>query len=548
MTEFLIYLLESGLCMTFFYAGYVVFFRKEKYFSFNRIYLLLILFLSLVIPLLTISLKVNPDFKFSKSVLKVNSVHKNYESFLFNSEPNDITNVVVKENKINVQQRDLEHKFNTDSIHYLIVIVYLSGVFFCLCRLFLLLLNIYKIKLNGRIVEKNGYTEVWVNKQIPSFSFINWVFISEKLYEFNDVEKIIAHESIHVKNKHSVDLLVASVLCLIHWYNPLVWRLQKSLKTCHEYLVDRQMLSNGYELIDYQSLILSQLISNSSVELVNNFNLLSIKKRIDMMNNIKSSRIAKLKILFVVPLVLTLFVLFANFKDITDQKNHAEIDLPITKVGESLDRYPSLCKITICEDGSLFNGESFELSMLDQKLESLLSKLDSTELKQGAVLLEIDKSISMDKVDVIKEILRNHGLLKVAYATKSSLQEYQGKETAIFVMLLPKKAKLIKEKDYKNVFVFNEYSESLEKEIETYIRSHEHYKICNKYKEDDSFNNFLLSIDAERSVVYKLRKEEAVSRGKTFDSMSEDEQHEIKNKYPMTFYDKNIFYARCGSK
>ncbi|MBK3519311.1 M56 family metallopeptidase [Carboxylicivirga marina] len=147
---------------------------------------------------------------------------------------------------------------------------------------------------------------------------MNWIFINKQVLQPKEYEQVISHEKVHVQHKHSVDLLLAHIITIFQWFNPLTWRIQKSIKTCHEYIADRQVIDQGHELFDYQSLLLSQLISIRSVELVNNFNLLSIKKRIAMMNKIKSGNSAKLKALLVFPMLTIAFFFFANMTSKTN--------------------------------------------------------------------------------------------------------------------------------------------------------------------------------------------------------------------------------------
>ena len=165
----------------------------------------------------------------------------------------------------------------------------------------------------NKIIKHQGYNIVQIDKKVPTFSFFKSVFVNEKLFSHTELEQILAHERIHIRQKHSFDLLIIQLMILFQWFNPLVWRIQKSMKTVHEYLADRKVLEQGYQLFDYQSLLLSQLISIRSVELVNNFNLLSIKKTIAMMNKVKSGFFAKLKAIVAIPIIVVVFVLFADF-------------------------------------------------------------------------------------------------------------------------------------------------------------------------------------------------------------------------------------------
>ncbi len=94
---------------------------------------------------------------------------------------------------------------------------------------------------------------------------------------------------------------------------PLHGKSGKALKTTHEYIADRQVIDRGVERTDYQSLLLKQVIGYHSVELVNNFNLKPIKKRIAMMNKNKSGLPARFKAALVAPFAILVFFLFADF-------------------------------------------------------------------------------------------------------------------------------------------------------------------------------------------------------------------------------------------
>ena len=102
-------------------------------------------------------------------------------------------------------------------------------------------------------------------------------------------------------------------LAVFQWFNPFAWQIRKALKTTHEYIADRQVIDRGVERIDYQSLLLKQVIGYHSVELVNNFNLKPIKKRIAMMNKNKSGLPARLKAALVAPFAILIIFPFCRF-------------------------------------------------------------------------------------------------------------------------------------------------------------------------------------------------------------------------------------------
>jgi len=320
MAKFLIYLFESGLCLSLFYIGYVAFFRKETYFTFNRIYLVASMVIALTLPLLPFHIKVSNGDYLTNTMQKLGDFRNYYEEIILITDPDYIVaheetdKLDVLDGKETLSQSSSVNQSQPSSFNLsrILFYIYITGLLFFTIRLLLLFYNLYRIVRRSDTIVHNGFTIVFIKEELPSFSFLKWVFINKEALKPDEFEQVISHEKVHVEQKHSVDLILAHIITMFQWFNPLTWRIQKSIKTCHEYIADRQVIDQGHELFDYQSLLLSQLISIRSVELVNNFNLLSIKKRIAMMNKIKSGRSAKMKALLVVPMLLVAFFFFAD--------------------------------------------------------------------------------------------------------------------------------------------------------------------------------------------------------------------------------------------
>ena len=337
MIKFLLYLFESGICLSILLLVYIFFFRKETYFNFNRLYLLGIMFFALLIPILHVNIKVNSFEGLEESINSIGKFRTYYEQIIALTDPDyelyethqlagvyfendEFTDTYQPEGLISQHTQVSEkHERNAAffvwksySLAEIILFVYLLGVGFFLIRLFFLFVWLFKTIRRNPVLDKNGFKIVQLQGDIAPFSFFRYVFVNQDAVTQADLQKILAHEKVHIRQNHSADLLIAHGISLFQWFNPLAWLLQKAIKTTHEYIADRNVVDQGYELIDYQSLLLSQLISIRSVELVNNFNLISIKKRIAMMTKNKSGFGSKLKVLIIIPFAIILFFIFAN--------------------------------------------------------------------------------------------------------------------------------------------------------------------------------------------------------------------------------------------
>ncbi len=335
MHKLFLYLLESGLCLSLMFLLYLVLFRKETYFSFIRYYLVGIIFFGLVIPVIHVNISMTQPQTIEPTFKEIGRIRNYYERMIALSDPetgtyyeNGIPRAVFEEQWANDQKRIsnsgipshlLGIPISNDaqmpqywSLLQRILVLYLVGVFFFFFRFLYFLIRLLWLISKNKVIDKFGVKIVLLPDEIPPYSFFRYVFINEKVVDLPECRQIIAHESVHIRQKHSIDLIIAQALVIFQWFNPLVWHVQKAIKTNHEFIADSKVVENGFELFDYQTLLLSQLISIRSVELVNNLNLISIKKRIAMMTKIKSGLRARMKILITIPSAFLLLFLFSN--------------------------------------------------------------------------------------------------------------------------------------------------------------------------------------------------------------------------------------------
>jgi hypothetical protein len=82
MSNFLLYLIESGMCLTLLYLDYVFFFRKETYFNFNRFYLIIILIASSIIPIIHVNVAVSEKDNIEKTFQDIGKFRSYYTEFI----------------------------------------------------------------------------------------------------------------------------------------------------------------------------------------------------------------------------------------------------------------------------------------------------------------------------------------------------------------------------------------------------------------------------------------------------------------------------------
>jgi len=252
------YFLWSSVSLVIFYLFYVLLLKRETFFVFNRLYLLVALYLSMLMPLLDLSwLIVMPKVELVNNTLSVVGLEK-------------LGNDIGKE------------------LNW-VTLVYWIGVILSAAQLF--------IKIAG--VKK----QLTLPKDGDAFSFWKTKVIDQKL---SGLAVINAHENIHVKQLHTFDLLLVEIVGVFFWFNPIVYAYRKSLKLIHEYLADEYACNFTVSKKQYAMLLFLQNL-NAGPVLANTFNNASLlESRIKMLQQKKSSRHRLWKYVLCLPLIAIL--------------------------------------------------------------------------------------------------------------------------------------------------------------------------------------------------------------------------------------------------
>ncbi len=270
------YFFESSISLAILYLFYWFILRKETYFLTNRLFLLGAVLFSSVLPFINFSVQ---GFDTSNSsILGVftrigNSVN--------------IPEVV----KIANQNPEVNHSLNWYNV---VLYVYLSGVIVLSLKLIARIIKVLLLVKKQKVKKYQGIPLIFGNQEFAPFSFFNLIFINKSLVDIKQLDKIIAHEYAHIKQLHTIDVLIIEFFVIIQWFNPIIWLVKRSLKETHEYMTDKGVVMKGFDIAKYQSLLLYQIKSFRAVGLTNNFNKSLIKKRIIMMLKTKSSGPARI--------------------------------------------------------------------------------------------------------------------------------------------------------------------------------------------------------------------------------------------------------------
>ena len=158
------------------------------------------------------------------------------------------------------------------------------------------------IKKGSRKILESGEILILADEDTDPFSWMKYIVISRKDHE-TSYEHILIHEKAHIALKHSWDILFVDLLTALQWFNPAVWMLKSDLRAIHEYEADDAVLRSGVNIKEYQYLLIRKAVGKSGYSVANSFNHSTLKQRITMMSNHKSTRMSAWKALYIIPLV-----------------------------------------------------------------------------------------------------------------------------------------------------------------------------------------------------------------------------------------------------
>ncbi len=267
MNSLLNYFIEANLYLVCFYLLYQILLARDKHFRFNRIFLIGGILLSILLPMMSFSLNGStPTAGTIEGYILLPAV-------TVTSAQTESVNFIIE-------------------WWHIIGIIYSIGVLFFFTRLIWQMFHIMKNLplLNSSRERKDGYTLVTTNGEIPTCSFFKYLFW-DKSIDLNDEEKqqILTHELAHIRQWHSLDVLLVELLRTVFWFNPVVHLIKSRITEVHEYLADFHATKQiGVE--QYSKLLTLQIFKSFDFALSNNFHKSQVLKRIRMLkaSNTKS--------------------------------------------------------------------------------------------------------------------------------------------------------------------------------------------------------------------------------------------------------------------
>jgi TonB-dependent SusC/RagA subfamily outer membrane receptor len=278
MENFLIYIGKAAIGAGAFYLAFLVLFQNQKHFGFNRIYLPVSMALSFIIPLITFT-----------TVQYIEPTSFDINSFAYPG--NTTTNAAVP-------------GFVPEWYHYLFGL-YVAGISGFLFHLVLGHCNAFQIIRKSRVKKLFEIAVNITKKDVHPFSFFSKIVLSEKTLASRNLEMIVCHENIHVKEKHTLDILFTEILFMLQWFNPFAWLIKDAVKNNLEYKTDHQV-TQQFNPQNYQMAMVALADKKGVAPFLTAFNGSQLKNRIIMMKKKTENKYTFIKQLAVLPTLAVL--------------------------------------------------------------------------------------------------------------------------------------------------------------------------------------------------------------------------------------------------
>jgi N-acetylmuramoyl-L-alanine amidase len=287
MNEVLAYAFKSVLCSALFCAYYWLLLRNRRLHAFNRCYILAAVSLSLVLPLLQLSLPGLPLPQETK-VYRLPDVAPGAAG-----EEITVTGTTAA--------------FGWQAV---CGVVYAAGVLLMALLLGAKLACLYRLLRKGTRSAQQGYTLVHTDDARAPFSFLHVLFWKDSLdRQSAEGSRILAHELVHIRQRHSLDKLYLQSVLVFCWFNPFLWLLQKEQSLVHEFIADEGAIENRDTAL-FARMLLQEYCGNSYPDITLPF-YSSTKRRLLMLDQSNKPRFALTRRLMALPLLGTALLLFS---------------------------------------------------------------------------------------------------------------------------------------------------------------------------------------------------------------------------------------------
>jgi TonB family protein len=301
------YLLTVSLYLVLFYGCYALLLRRNTFFSLNRVYLLLGILASLLLPFVELPSQATQSLPVGTVTLPAFTVGAGDASAT-----------------------------NNFSLSQWFWLIYWAGVVVMGVRLIVNLRAVFTLIRTGTVESWQGLHLVQLtNDSVPSFSFGRYMVLNHTDWRTRP-NMLIRHELAHIQQRHTADILFVELVRVAFWFNPVLYFYKRALQEVHEFLADQVAINQENTIhnpsSEYARQLVAYALQTSPSTLTTPFASLStLKQRIVMLHKPASNRSALLGYAFVLPVAALLTMCTQPDKELVQVGKEKEVIIDIPK-------------------------------------------------------------------------------------------------------------------------------------------------------------------------------------------------------------------------
>jgi len=276
MPALLLYLLKVNIALVLFCLAYHFILRRVTFYHLNRLFLVFGTLFSTLYPF-----------------IDLNGLLSRHQALA------DTYTVTVPAWIIATETSKLAPTFDYWQIP---VFLFWTGAVVMMFRLLLQFVSLFKMHTSSVPARHVGVNFRKIESITQAFSFWQTIYMNPEQHSQEELEAILRHEQIHVKGWHTLDVLLAELSTVFYWFNPGAWLMKKAIKENLEFIADQHVVNAGIGKKEYQYLLL-KVTATPELQIANQFNFPSLKRRIAMMNKKQSSLMHVARYAVLVPLM-----------------------------------------------------------------------------------------------------------------------------------------------------------------------------------------------------------------------------------------------------
>lgn len=307
MTPLFAYLLKVIVCSGILYGYYLLALRNKVFHSWNRFYLMASIVVAMLLPLMEPYI-IAPASSESKVITALQVV------------------AGADEYVTEIQQSS---SISWDTGMMINAAYILIGCI-VMCWLFFGLTRIYKMVRKYPKQQMQDVLFMNTREQGTPFSYFRYLFWNEDIDPRSvNGQKILEHELVHIREKHSYDKLFVHLVLTIYWANPFFWLIRKELAMVHEFIADQKTVTDTES---FAQLILSATFPQHNSLLTNAYFQSSIKRRIAMITKNKNPKYQYISRILLIPVLFVLIFTFAVKANSIMNNPSVDLDKKVTVV------------------------------------------------------------------------------------------------------------------------------------------------------------------------------------------------------------------------